>query len=125
MTRAEWKARKPRSTAALAHSPAPYYVVHHGGIERYCHDQASCSAVVRSYQNMHLDENHWEDIGYQFLVGEDGNVYEGRGWERMGAHAPGYNTQSIGICVIGDFQREYIIVSSLLYIFHANISPIK
>jgi peptidoglycan recognition protein len=30
----------------------------------------------------------WSDIGYNFIVGEDGNVYEGRGWTKVGAHAP-------------------------------------
>ena len=59
-------------------------------------------------------------MGYNFVVGEDGNIYEGllfwkrfvkrmkykniifsqilgRGWSNMGAHAPGYNNQSIGL----------------------------
>nr|CAD7409366.1 unnamed protein product [Timema poppensis] len=64
----------------------------------------TCSAIVRSYQNYHIDTNGWNDIGYSFVIGEDGQVYEGRGWDFVGAHAPGYNTQSIGICVIGDFS---------------------
>ncbi|KZC07181.1 Peptidoglycan recognition protein 3 [Dufourea novaeangliae] len=85
-------------------TPVPYVVVHHGGIAHYCHDQKSCSAIVRSYQNYHIDDRGWFDIGYSFVIGEDGNAYEGRGWDKVGAHAPGYNSQSIGICVIGDFS---------------------
>ena len=38
----------------------------------------------------------WSDIGYNFVVGEDGNVYEGRGWNSVGAHTYGYNNRSIG-----------------------------
>jgi N-acetylmuramoyl-L-alanine amidase len=38
----------------------------------------------------------WDDIGYNFIVGEDGNVYEGRGWGIVGAHAPGFNSYSLG-----------------------------
>jgi N-acetylmuramoyl-L-alanine amidase len=38
----------------------------------------------------------WDDIGYNFLVGEDGNIYEGRGWTQTGAHCIGYNSKSIG-----------------------------
>ena len=38
----------------------------------------------------------WVDIGYSFLVGEDGNIYEGRGWRASGAHCVGYNSKSIG-----------------------------
>ena len=50
-----------------------------------------------------MDSNGWSDIGYNFVVGEDGNAYEGRGWENLGAHAGGANTGSVGICVLGDF----------------------
>lgn len=39
----------------------------------------------------------WADIGYNFLVGEDGNVYEGRGWTQVGAQTLNYNSKSIGI----------------------------
>lgn len=38
----------------------------------------------------------WWDIGYSFMVGEDGNVYEGRGWDQVGAHTYGYNTVGLG-----------------------------
>lgn len=53
-----------------------------------------------------MDTKHWNDIGYNFLIGEDGNVYEGRGWDVKGAHSRPYNGKSIGICVIGDFESE-------------------
>lgn len=36
------------------------------------------------------------DIGYNFLVGEDGKAYEGRGWGVEGEHADGFNRNSIG-----------------------------
>jgi hypothetical protein len=42
-----------------------------------------------------------------FCVGGTGDVYEGRGWDVQGAHAPRYNIRSTGICVIGDYLREY------------------
>ena len=51
-------------------------VVHHGA-SAPCTTQASCINMVKSYQNLHMDTNGWFDIGYNFIVGEDGNVYEG------------------------------------------------
>jgi hypothetical protein len=36
------------------------------------------------------------DIAFNFLVGEDGNAYEGRGWDEMGGHTQGYDHNSIG-----------------------------
>ena len=38
----------------------------------------------------------WSDIGYSFVVGEDGNVYEARGWDTIGAHTKGYNSVGLG-----------------------------
>ncbi|XP_012228585.1 peptidoglycan recognition protein-like [Linepithema humile] len=103
VSRKEWKARKRLDFEILPVTPTPYVVIHHGGIRSYCYDEETCSTIVRSYQNLHLDDRGWWDIGYNFVIGEDGNAYEGRGWNYVGAHAPGYNTQSIGICIIGHF----------------------
>lgn len=43
------------------------------------------------------------DIEYNFLVGGDGNVYVGRGWDNQGEHTPGFNNNSICIAFIGKF----------------------
>ncbi|XP_049860300.1 peptidoglycan-recognition protein SC2-like [Schistocerca gregaria] len=108
VSRAEWGARQPTAPPDnMTASAVPYVVVHHGGAGRgYCFDQKACAAIVRSYQDLHMDTNGWDDIGYSFVVGEDGNAYEGRGWDAKGAHAPGYNQQSIGICIIGEFSER-------------------
>lgn len=52
---------------------------------------------------------HLDDIPFNFLIGDDSNIYEGRGFERQGQHssnedATEYN--SIGICVafIGNYS---------------------
>ncbi|XP_033606966.1 peptidoglycan-recognition protein SC2 [Cryptotermes secundus] len=103
ISKEEWGGRPPVGSTEPLSLPVPFVVVHHGGMRKYCTTMEECVAIVRSYQNYHIDFNGWNDIGYNFLVGEDGNVYEGRGWEAVGAHAPTYNTRSIGMCIIGDF----------------------
>ncbi|VVC88811.1 unnamed protein product [Leptidea sinapis] len=40
------------------------------------------------------------------IVGGDGSVYEGRGWEVVGAHSLHFNNYSIGICLIGDWTAK-------------------
>ena len=45
----------------------------------------------------------WSDIAYNFLIGNDGAVYEGRGWDYQGATAKGWNNVSIGIAFIGKY----------------------
>lgn len=44
------------------------------------------------------------DIGLNFLVGGDGKVYEGAGYNR-GSHTSGENNDSICISFIGDFSK--------------------
>ena len=54
----------------------------------------------------------WEDIGYHFLIGNgklftrEGIVYPARPEDMEGAHASGYNHNSLGICLIGNFDKE-------------------
>lgn len=43
------------------------------------------------------------DIGLNFLIGGDGSVYVGRGWDEEGEHTSGFNYKSIGIAIIGKF----------------------
>lgn len=44
-------------------------------------------------------------IGYHFVVYTNGAVATGRHLDEMGAHAIGYNRQSVGICMVG--TRRY------------------
>lgn len=48
----------------------------------------------------------WDDIGYNYLVGEDGNAYEGRGWDHVGAQVRGYNFVSLGFALIGNYNTR-------------------
>lgn len=42
-----------------------------------------------------------------FLIGEDGLVYEGRGWNTKGDHAGlKWNSMSIGITFMGNYMGE-------------------
>lgn len=53
-----------------------------------------------------MESRHWDDIAYNFLIGGDGLVYEGRAWDKVGAHTKGFNAKSIGVAFIGDFNKE-------------------
>ncbi|XP_022916754.1 peptidoglycan-recognition protein SC2-like [Onthophagus taurus] len=101
VTRAEWGARAA-STSVLPTFPPTHVVIHHT-VTGACTTIAACSQIMRSMQNHHIDGNGWADIGYNFVVGGDGNVYTGRGWNRQGAHTVNFNSRSIGIAFIGTF----------------------
>lgn len=96
ITRAQWGARKPEAIQTVSTSKRSNFMVHHSG--------ANPAQSVRSIQDFHMDTRGWSDIGYNFLVRDTGAIYEGRGWDRIGAHCTGWNTSSIGVCVIGNYQ---------------------
>jgi N-acetyl-anhydromuramyl-L-alanine amidase AmpD len=46
-------------------------------------------------------EKGWICVGYHFILPLDGKVEVGRDAGVVGAHAKGYNKESLGICMIG------------------------
>ncbi|CAH1109811.1 unnamed protein product [Psylliodes chrysocephalus] len=105
ITRADWNASDPKEIKPLSINPPPYVLVHHSATQS-CFTVEACKRLVKSIQNVHMNTNGWEDIGYNFLIGGDGSIYEGRGWGIHGAHAIKYNARSIGICLLGNFQEQ-------------------
>ncbi|KAJ8317240.1 hypothetical protein KUTeg_005144 [Tegillarca granosa] len=89
----------------MEHLPVDLFFIHHTS-EQSCTDPAHCIKIVQGIQNYHIEHNGWWDIGYSFLVGEDGNVYEGRGWKRVGAHTYGFNSRSLALSFIGNFENR-------------------
>lgn len=55
---------------------------------------------VKEIREWHLAKG-FNDIGYHYVIRRDGTIEAGRPLEKPGAHAAGYNSQSIGICYAG------------------------
>jgi N-acetylmuramoyl-L-alanine amidase len=62
--------------------------------------------VVRRIENYHRNGRHWPAIGYHYLIGKDGRVYEGRPVHYQGAHVSSENEHNLGISMVGDFQNR-------------------
>lgn len=60
--------------------------------------------TIQEVQSLHRNRG-WADIGYHFLVGQSGNIFAGRNWQVRGTHVAGYNTGSMGICLLGNFME--------------------
>ncbi|KAJ8687423.1 hypothetical protein QAD02_023217 [Eretmocerus hayati] len=106
VSRVEWGAQPPNEpdgNKPLSVQPVPYVIISHTATT-FCYTQAQCVLNVRVAQTFHIESRGWDDIAYNFLVGGDGLVYEGRGWDIEGAHTFNYNRKSIGISFIGTFN---------------------
>jgi hypothetical protein len=94
--RPQWNARAPsRTILQTGWSARDQFITHYSA--------GPPSQTVRQIQNFHMDTNGWPDIGYNWLVTQDGTIYEGRlhNWMAVGTHAANNNTRSIGVCFIG------------------------
>ena len=70
------------------------------------HSASSASTTFKQIYRWHTIENGWSDIGYHFVITEDGTIHEGRHINTSGAHCRGFNANSIGICVTGHTNNK-------------------
>ncbi|XP_044753192.1 peptidoglycan-recognition protein LE-like [Coccinella septempunctata] len=102
--RRSWLAQPPLERNPMK-EPAKHVIICHSATEG-ANTIAENILLVRLIQSFHMDSRKWSDIGYNFLIGDDGSVFEGRGWNLVGAHTRQYNSVSLGICFIGTFSRH-------------------
>jgi len=50
-------------------------------------------------------ERGWSDIGYHYVIRRDGTLEHGRPEGKIGAHARGFNSRSLGVCLVGGSRR--------------------
>jgi hypothetical protein len=109
VSRADWGAA---STGITPQDPPTYntdvkavFVHHTDGTNDYsCADSAS---IVRGIYIYHVQTEGWNDIGYNFLVDKCGTIFEGRAggvdMPVLGAHTYGWNRESTGVAVLGNY----------------------
>lgn len=115
--RSEWGARAYNCSNGVP-DPQPsysYLTLHHTA-------WPVAQTLEASYKNMkdiqtfHIVDRGWCDIGYQFLMDQKGNLFQGRPWMNeklnfkdvpqlvIGAHVSNGNTGNIGLSLMGCFH---------------------
>lgn len=84
-----------------------FIVIHHS----FTSDNVLLSDIeaIRKY---HIEHNGWSDIAYHFIIDSISNtvgsnfneLLTGRPINIKGSHCIGYNRNSLGVCVIGNFD---------------------
>jgi hypothetical protein len=84
-----------------------HLIVHHSAGSN---SNTNYTQVVRDIYLYHTEVNGWSDIGYNFLIAQDGTLYAGRdpgeGDQSLvrGAHFCGANTNTLGVCMLGNYE---------------------
>ncbi|QWA22679.1 N-acetylmuramoyl-L-alanine amidase [Streptomyces osmaniensis] len=107
VTRRGWGANESWRERQFAYtSKVKAAFVHHtaSGGKYWC---TQAPSLIRGIYRYHVLSMGWRDIGYNFLVDKCGNIYEGRAGgvtkAVLGAHTRGFNSNSMGIAVLGSY----------------------
>ncbi|MCX6743138.1 MAG: N-acetylmuramoyl-L-alanine amidase [Candidatus Parcubacteria bacterium] len=112
ITRAQWGANENYRYDQTGQDlwPEEYYmpkkfVIHHTAGERA---NENPMASIRAIQYYHAVTRGWGDIGYNYLIDSQGNIYEGRegGEGTVGGHAYLRNRNTIGIAILGCYEEQ-------------------
>lgn len=103
-----------RPTWPVKKTPVKKFIVHHTGDLMTSASGVTSpidpAAEVRAIWNYHkfAAEGGWGDIGYNYIVDQNGKVYEGRfgGEDVQGGHTRRYNAGSMGIAVLGNYEKD-------------------
>jgi len=103
ISRRGWGANEAWATREPIYRQPTAFVIHHTVTPNDPEDPAY---IVRAIYQYHAISRGWGDVGYNFLIDRQGNIYEGRkgGDGVVGIHAGDYNYGSIGIALLGDYR---------------------
>lgn len=110
-TRDEWGAQPP--SASYRYARATHLAMHHtasttaGAADTW----EACAAAVQAIQDYHMNTRGWIDIGYNYLICQTGDIFQGRedGNDQrdvVGAH-DAHNEGSVGVSGLGYFHPPH------------------
>lgn len=83
--------------------------VHHDGIDAFTSTSRDAAAHrLEQIRQSHLNRKGepFGDIGYHYIIDPAGRVWQGRDTSWQGAHVAGQNPGNLGICVLGNYNRQ-------------------
>lgn len=109
ISRKSWGANESYAGSTYTRNSTKGIFLHHtAGTNNYTKAQAA--QQVRGMYVYHTRTLGWSDLGYNAVVDKYGQIFEGRkgGLEKnvTGAHSLGFNRESFGVSVMGDYSSR-------------------
>ncbi|XP_071451803.1 uncharacterized protein [Hetaerina americana] len=103
VSRVGWHAEKPSRQVPIMGHPLGYIIVHNVG--DHCIDLSTCTRSLQAIQK-NTPAKHW-DVPDNFYVGDDGHIYEGRGWDHSSLWGvKGIDDNFISVGFLGSFESN-------------------
>ncbi|XP_044733348.1 uncharacterized protein LOC123295951 [Chrysoperla carnea] len=102
--RLNWSGQRVNDKCTDLHMPVKLIVISHTESTN-CSTYFECVQQCLEVLKKHTINHGLIDIGYNFLIGGDGSIYEGRGFYKEGHHTMNFNNISFGIAFIGNFEK--------------------
>ena len=67
--------------------------------------RADMDIGVAEIDKWHKDRGFYM-IGYHDVIRRDGSVEQGRDIDEVGAHVKGHNSESVGVCMVGGYDKK-------------------
>ena len=102
-----WREGLPPPSYTRSFHEVKHHVVHHSAGSN---SSTNYTQVVRDIYIYHTQVNGWSDIGYNYLIAQDGTIFAGRDPDGgsqskvRGAHFCGSNTGTLGVCLLGNYE---------------------
>ena len=103
----EWRSGLPEPNYSRIKTPTSHNIIHHSAGSN---TNTNYTQVVRDIYIYHTQVNNWSDIGYNYLIAQNGVIYKGRdpdGFDQdevQGAHFCGLNSNTMGVCLLGNYS---------------------
>jgi hypothetical protein len=106
----QWRKGLPDPKLGRVTSEVNHCIIHHSAGNTA---DTNYTNIIRNIYLLHTESNGWDDIGYNYVVAGNGQIYNGRDPQGagdedniQGAHFCAKNSGTMGICLLGNYEID-------------------
>lgn len=102
-----WRSGLPEPNYTRIFTETHNIIIHHSAGSN---TDTNYTTTIRNIYIYHTQSHGWSDIGYNYIIAQNGAIYAGRDPGTypqdlvQGAHFSGANTNTLGICMLGNYE---------------------